>query len=144
MDPSAPTEQDREHLRLLVVFHWVLAALTALFAFVPVLHLVIGLAMIGTAGRNRPHDEAAPIIGAVFVAVALAMIALGLALAGALALAAHSIRERRRRTFCLVVAGIACLFVPLGTLLGVFTIVVLTRDSVRPLFELRESALRPA
>lgn len=138
----ASNEQDREHLRLLVVFHWVLAALTALFALVPVVHLVIGIALLaGAAGKG---DDAAPVVGGFFVAFALLWMAASFALACALALAAHSIRERRRRTFCLVVAGIACLFVPLGTLLGVFTIVVLTRDSVRPQFEPRRTALRPA
>jgi hypothetical protein len=39
------------------------------------------------------------------------------------------------RTFCLVVAGIECVFTPFGTVLGVFTIIVLMRDSVRELFE---------
>jgi hypothetical protein len=31
-------------------------------------------------------------------------------------------------------AGIACVFMPFGTVLGVFTIIVLMRDSVRRLF----------
>jgi hypothetical protein len=33
-----------------------------------------------------------------------------------------------------VIAAIACSFVPIGTVLGVFTIIVLTRPSVRVLF----------
>jgi hypothetical protein len=32
------------------------------------------------------------------------------------------------------VAGLCCLFSPLGTLLGIFTLVVLQRPSVRALF----------
>ena len=35
----------------------------------------------------------------------------------------------------MVVAGVACTFAPLGTALGVFTIIVLMRDSVKELFE---------
>jgi hypothetical protein len=31
-------------------------------------------------------------------------------------------------------AGINCIFIPIGTVLGVFTIIVLTRDSVKELF----------
>jgi hypothetical protein len=34
-----------------------------------------------------------------------------------------------------VVAGINCLHIPLGTVLGIFTIVVLCRESVRELYE---------
>jgi hypothetical protein len=41
------------------------------------------------------------------------------------------IRARRHRIFSLVVAAINCLHMPMGTALGVFTIMVLTRDSVR-------------
>jgi hypothetical protein len=36
--------------------------------------------------------------------------------------------------YCLVVAGIECIFMPFGTVLGVFTIIVLMRPSVRNLF----------
>ena len=44
------------------------------------------------------------------------------------------LRARKGRTFSLVVAGINCLHIPLGTVLGVFTITVLMRDSVRELY----------
>jgi hypothetical protein len=35
-------------------------------------------------------------------------------------------------------AGVACMFMPFGTVLGVFTIVVLLRDSVKELFGVAE------
>jgi hypothetical protein len=41
---------------------------------------------------------------------------------------------RRRRTFSLVVAGINCASFPFGTVLGVFTFIVLARPSVRALY----------
>ncbi len=43
--------------------------------------------------------------------------------------------HHRRRLFCLVVAGVECAFMPFGTVLGVFTIAVLMRESVKELFE---------
>jgi hypothetical protein len=46
------------------------------------------------------------------------------------------IRARKHRTFSLVVSGINCIHIPLGTILGVFTMIVLLRDSVRELYEL--------
>ena len=51
-----------------------------------------------------------------------------------IALAGRSLARHRRYTFCLVVAAILCLFVPFGTLLGVFTIIVLVRSTVRARF----------
>jgi len=50
-------------------------------------------------------------------------------------LSAFFIRARRYRTFSFIVSGINCLHTPLGTALGVFTIIVLIRDSVRELYE---------
>jgi hypothetical protein len=49
----------------------------------------------------------------------------------------RSIANRKRRVFSLVVAGIDCLVmcpIPLPLALGVFTIVVLMRDSVKRLY----------
>lgn len=41
------------------------------------------------------------------------------------------IQRRTHRIFSMTVAGLNCLQVPIGTVLGVFTIVVLGKDSVR-------------
>jgi len=43
----------------------------------------------------------------------------------------------------MVIAGIECLFMPFGTVLGVFTLVVLVRPSVKELF-LRNQGNEPA
>ena len=43
--------------------------------------------------------------------------------------------QRRNHRFCLVLAGVTCLFMPLGTILGVFTLIVLMRDSVQQSFQ---------
>jgi hypothetical protein len=48
--------------------------------------------------------------------------------------AGRCLQERRRHTFCLVVAGLECMMMPFGTVLGVFTIIVLLRPAVRQLF----------
>ena len=45
------------------------------------------------------------------------------------------IRQKRSRIFCMVIAGIGCLEFPYGTLLGIFSFIVLGRNSVRLLFE---------
>lgn len=44
------------------------------------------------------------------------------------------IRRQKYRTFSLVIAGLSCLMVPFGTVLGVFTLVILSRESVRQLY----------
>lgn len=41
--------QDAQHLRLLSIFHYVVAGIAAFFALLPVFHLVFGLMMVGGA-----------------------------------------------------------------------------------------------
>ena len=50
-------------------------------------------------------------------------------------LSAIFLGQRRHRTFSLLVAGLNCLHVPVGTVLGVFTFVVLLRPSVREAYD---------
>ena len=44
------------------------------------------------------------------------------------------LQQRRRPTLCLVVAGLECMMFPFGSVLGVFTIIILLRPCVRQLF----------
>ena len=48
--------------------------------------------------------------------------------------AGRSIKRRKRHAFCLVVAGLSCFFMPFGTILGVFSLIVLNRPSIKLLF----------
>lgn len=128
------TAQDVEQLRLLAIFHYVLAGLCGLFALFPVIHLVIGLRIIsGRMDAPAPGPEGA-LIGWFFVGAASIFIVAGLALAACLFLAARYLQQRERYTFCLVVAALACMITPFGTVLGVFTIIVLMRESVKQAF----------
>ncbi len=125
-------DRDAEHLRLLSIFHYIVAAITAVFSLFPVIHLVIGIAMVsgGMDGANPPPHW----FGWLFIAIAATMILGGLALAGFMAYAGRCLAQRRRYLLCLVVAAISCILMPLGTVLGVFTLIVLTRPSVKLLF----------
>jgi hypothetical protein len=59
----------------------------------------------------------------------------GWTLAPVTAYAGRCIDRREKYTFCLIAAGLNCMHIPVGTILGVFTLIVLTRDSVRQLFK---------
>lgn len=135
--PSAPYSRDEEHLRLLYIFHYVLAALYALFALFPIIHVVIGIGILTNpesfqGDNSEPFD--ASLIGLVFIVIGGLIILLGLLHAGLTAWSGRCMQLRKWRTFSLVVAGLNCLAIPFGTVLGVFTIVVLERPGVRALY----------
>ena len=129
--------QDKEHLRLLAIFHYVVAGLAALFSFFPLLYTTVGAIFIFAArhGTPKPGEEPPPeFIGWILAIVGSLLFLLGVAIAICILIAGRSLAKRTRYWFALVVACIECLFIPFGTILGVFTIIVLSRESVKALF----------
>jgi quinol-cytochrome oxidoreductase complex cytochrome b subunit len=51
------------------------------------------------------------------------------------AIAGFCLLNQRDRMFCMIIAGFNCINFPFGTALGIFTLLVLLRDSVRLKFE---------
>ncbi|MBG7607994.1 MAG: hypothetical protein IZT59_08220 [Verrucomicrobia bacterium] len=60
------------------------------------------------------------------------------AMAAANFMSGRFIKKRKNKTFSIVVAAINCLQMPFGTVLGVFTIIVLMRPSVQSGYEVNE------
>ena len=139
--PSVPplTPQDSDQLRMLAIGHYVVAAITGLFSLIFILHVVMGLAIVNGAlpmetGDGPPPPFAPQNMGWIFVIMGGAVVLGGLTLAGFMAYAGRCLIQRRRHTLCLVVAGLSCLVTPIGTILGVFSLVVLLRPQVRQAF----------
>ncbi len=64
---------------------------------------------------------------------------LACAMAAANFMSARYIKKRKNKTFSIVVAAINCLQMPFGTILGVFTIIVLMRPSVQSGYEVNKA-----
>jgi len=133
-EPPVPPNQDEEHLRALAIIHYVFGGLTALFACIPFIHLGIGVFMLvkPEAFKPRPPPELLPWL---FIGLATALILAGWTLALLFVLAGRNLSRRRRHQFCQIVAGLGCVLIPHGTVLGVFTLIVLSRPSVKALFQ---------
>ena len=50
--------------------------------------------------------------------------------------AGRKLHTQRSHTYCFVVACFECLWMPFGTALGVFTLIVLSKPTVKELFAL--------
>jgi hypothetical protein len=132
---------DAEHLKLLAVFHFVLAGLAVVGLGFLFMHWFFMSSIFDNPemwknaknGAQPPPKEFFAIfkwfyafMGAMTVGGGLACLISGLC-----------ILRRRARMFSIVVAGVSCLGFPFGTALGVFTLVVLLRESVREDYEAR-------
>jgi hypothetical protein len=129
--------QDTEHLRLLSIFHYIVAGLAALFSFFPLLYTTVGAIFIFVArhGTAKPGEDMPPeFVGWIFVVVGSFLFLLGIAIATCILVAGRSLAKHTHYWFAFAMACIECLFIPFGTILGVFTIIVLSRESVKTLF----------
>lgn len=132
--PVTVEDTDREQLRLLTAFHYVVAGITALFSLFPLIHLFLGVALLfgWLDDSSNPGPQVVP--GLIFIAIALVVMTIGMILAGLIAWSGRLLARRQRHTFCTVVAALACTMMPFGTVLGVFTLIVLMRPSVKAAF----------
>lgn len=128
---------DTQHLKLLSLFHYIGAGFALLgLIFLGLHYLMFSTVMSnpdvwkGSASAAPPPQEFWQIMKwfyAVFGALMVSSLVLNV-------LAGIYLRAKKHRTFCIVVAALNCLEMPFGTILGIFTLVVLARASVREAF----------
>jgi hypothetical protein len=134
-DPALQAVKDDEHLRLLRIFYFIMAAKTGVFVIVGLCYVAFALFFLVPLHRAPPGAGPMPfMVPGIFGLFGLAFA--GFFAVGAVLqlLTALRLKERRSRTLCLVTAGLTCMEMPYGTALGVFTFIVLDRPSVRRQF----------
>lgn len=131
---------DEQHLKTLSVLHFVGAGLAVLGLLFLLGHYALFQAVfsdpkIWADQKHGPRpDELFAIFRWFYLVAGIWFVGSGILNL----MSGFFIRARKRRVLSIVVAGSNCLHMPLGTVLGVFTIVVLMRDSVRELYDAME------
>ncbi len=145
MNPIKTQEDtDKEQLKLLQIFYYVLSGLTAVTSCFFLIHVFMGLAMIfnwsifSSASGGPPAE-----MGWIFLIMGGIAVLMGWIYAGFLAYAGRCIQKRQKRILILVVAGLSFLHMPFGVALGAFTYIVLLRNSVKELFEAGAATAAP-
>ena len=136
---------DSDQLSLLAIFHYVGAALSLVGIGFLALHYSI-MHSVFTNPQAWQGQKASPPPAEMFAMFKWIYLVLGVVFLGygiLNVISALSIQARKRRIFSMVVAGLNCIHVPLGTLLGVFTFVVLGRYSVQQLYAEKSAASPP-
>src|SRR4051794_31688327 len=135
-----------KQLRLLSIFHYVVGGIMALFWCFPLIHFGVGLYLtfwVGKSGSSNSHPPP-PWFGCLFMFVGAALFVTGQTLAWCTIAAGRFIAQRRRYLFVFIVACCECMFTPFGTILGVFTIVLLSKDEFKALFAAGDEPAGPA
>ena len=125
-----------ERLRLLSIFHYIFGGLTGLLSCIPIIHIVLGIVflmfpdkMVSESGEAMPS-----FFGWLFIIIGTLVMTSGWAFSICAICAGKFIARRKKHLFCIIIAALSCLFFPLGTILGVFTLIILTNSEVKALF----------
>lgn len=124
-------------LDLVSIFHYVLAALIYLKGATSFIFIGIGtLAMAGLLS-DRPDDMHIGMlaIAMIFYVGPLFFLCLTWTLATLVLLAGKRINKRTNLAYCQIIAGLQCLCVPFGTILGIFTLITLTKSEAKDQFD---------
>jgi hypothetical protein len=140
MNPADPDHRaiiDAEHVRLLAIFHFVAAGLAFMglafsFFYFVMFEALLSSPQIWAESQEGPPPEV--FMGFFRFFIVMFVLWFLVAAVGNL-LSGLFLRARRHRIFSIVIAAINCLHVPIGTALGIFTLIVLGRASVRRLYE---------
>ncbi len=131
--PPPNPYQDAEHLKLLSIFYYVAAGLSLLALLGLLAQAVFMTLLFRDFGPPGSSGAPEPFFG--FFYVVFILFGALTAVVGTLQLmTANGLRTQRRYGLCFTVAVITCLSIPLGTVLGVFTIIVLNRPGAKMLF----------
>ena len=135
-------DRDTEQLNLLAIFHYVVGGLALLFSFFPLFYSVIGGFLLYAAEHPTNQEPPPAFLGWIFIVLGAVFFLAGVTMAICILIAGRCLSRRKRYSFALVIACSECLFFPFGTILGVFTIVVLSRESVKASFERFQTTAR--
>jgi hypothetical protein len=138
---------DGEHVKILSIAYLVSTGLSVCVSMLGLLYAFMGvffahaLTQVPAASGQVPPPEAFGWIFTVFGAgIFVAMNTFALLKY----MTYRRLKQHRSRVFCMVVAGLSCLFIPYGTLLGIFTFIVLTRPSVVHMFSVQPPPIEAA
>jgi hypothetical protein len=124
--------EDAKKLDLLAVFHYVVGGIMALFSCMPFIHVFMGVMIISGKFFGETEGTSPPTgFGWIFVIMGSIFILLGWSASICIIIAGRKLKQRKSRIYCMVIAGIECMFMPFGTILGVFTLIALNKDPIK-------------
>jgi hypothetical protein len=129
---------DRDQLQLLGIFHIVYGAIAALAGLVTLAYMcVLGLS-------EAVDSDGSAVAGGVVAVIGVFICALFVLKGIVLAASGYGLLHHKWRAFSQFAAILACLNVPMGTALCIFTFIVLDRASVRALYAGVPAPVAPA
>lgn len=142
--PPMVSSERLTYLKILSILYYVYGGLSLLFGLFPLIYVLFGIIMAGASFVAEKQDEQIALIGGgIFMAVigVLASV-LCLCIGGITVWAGRCLQKQQHWMVCMIGGAVACLNVPIGTCLAVFTFINILDPEVKKLFEANSKALK--
>lgn len=120
-----------QNSKLLGIFHFILAGLLIIpfgFLLLNIITAIIALFLV-----RQPDSGVSPNL-IMFIIIPSAIVVAGCLFISCLIITGLKLYRNRSWLFCMIIAVTECIVFPFCTILGIFTIIFLTREPVRNLF----------
>jgi hypothetical protein len=131
-------DDDIRYINLLAIFHIIVGVIAGLFSCFPLINLYMGLSMLSDIPKVMVQGgvfSPFTLLPIMFILLPIGIMVIGWMFAIAIALNGYYLKNRKWFTYCMVISGIETIFMPFGTVLGVFTIVILSKPNIKGLFD---------
>ena len=140
---SKQTIIDNEHINLLSLFHLISGILTLGWSALMAVYFGFITFIINIGGKfdaaEKTLDSEFPIqFMGIIIIFWIVCLLFAIALGIAKIYSSKFLKQRKNRTFCIVISCIECFSIPYGALLGVLSIIVLNRSSVKDIYNIQE------
>jgi hypothetical protein len=137
-------QRDEQHLSLLSIFYYIYGGLSLVGGCFGIIYLAAAALILASPEMVEDEEVPAAVISGIMAVVGGCVLLLAVGIGALVIYVGYSLSQHRNYIFCLVIGALICLNIPIGTVLGVFTIVVLSRPSVKALFEQKINGQRSA
>ena len=138
---------DEEHLKLLSLFHYIAGGITLFISLIILFEFLLlfvfweGLMQQYGEHRFTSYQELDATFFTIFFYLLLFILLIVITFGILEILSARFIKLRKHRTFSFIIAILNLLSIPYGTILGIMTIIVLSRNSVKEIYNANEKQI---
>jgi hypothetical protein len=125
-------DHDVERLKALSMFSYATAGIGGLVALLPVRYLILGIQLVCV--RSMRHGDMDGAVGIFFIVTAGILTLGGLAVIICAVLLGRNLARWRHYSANFSLALVVICFIPIGTILGIATMITLKRPSTKSLF----------
>jgi hypothetical protein len=125
--------EPKNNLDTIAVFHYVWGGLKIFASLFVLIYVVMGIGMIW--GGTSTGETELQFTGGIFLIFGLVAFLMVVVLGILSFLCGYYLKQRKNRIFCMVMSGLACMSAPVGTVLGIFTILEIEKPEIKALFE---------